>query len=309
MPLTRRRRWLRRGLLTFSILVGLYAGLVVGAAYLFLHTPRTPVTRTPKSLQLRFEEVRFASATDQLPLRGWFLPADGKARGVIVFCHGRQGNRASVLAHARYLHRAGFALFSFDFRASGDSGGDMTTIGWREVGDALGAIRYVRTRPDTQRLPVGLFGMSMGAAVVTQAAAVSPDVACVVADSAYASLDRAVDQRFRGVFGPGSEVLSVPVQWVGEQMMGVRAVSVSPLAAIPKIAPRPVFLIHGTADTLIRPNDSRELYAAAGNPKQLWLVPGAAHVQSYHIARDEYQRRVTSFFRQSLSVRQIGPRK
>jgi fermentation-respiration switch protein FrsA (DUF1100 family) len=297
---TRRKRWLRRGLILFSALIGLYAGLIVSVAYLSLHPPHNPVRNTPREEGLRYEEVRFSSAApDALSLRGWYLPAEKKPRGLILFCHGRQGSRASVLAHAAYLHRAGFAVFSFDFRAYGDADG-MSTIGWREVGDALGAVKYLRSRPDTRGLPLGVFGLSMGAAVAIQATAASPEIRCVVADSSYASLDHAVDQRFRGLLGPSGVVLSAPVQWVGEQMMGTTAAAVSPLAAIPHVAPRPVLLIHGTADALIRADDSRELYKAAGEPKELWLVPGAAHVRSHRVARAEYERRVTAFFKRQL---------
>lgn len=297
---TRKRRWVRRIAGGAGAAVGLYTFLTVGAAYFFLHPPRTAVANTPASLKLRFEEVRFPSATDGLTLRGWYLPAEGKPKGLILFCHGRQGNRSSVLTHAGYLHKAGFALFSFDFRACGDSDGSMSTIGWREVGDARGAVSYLQSRGDTRRLPLGVFGASMGAAVALQLAAKTPEIRCVVADSPYATLDRAVDQRFRGIFPSGSSALSVPIQFVGEQMMGCATSTVSPLAEIPKIGPRPVFLIHGLADRNIRSEDSRLLYAAATGPKELWLVPGAAHVGSYKTAPDEYRTRVASFFENRL---------
>ncbi len=297
---TRKRRWARRIAGGAGAAVGLYTFLTVGAAYVFLHPPRTAVAETPASLKLPFEEVRFPSASDGLTLRGWYLPAAGKHKGLILFCHGRQGNRASVLTHAGYLHKAGYALFSFDFRACGDSDGSMSTIGWREVGDAQGAVTYLQTRRDTRDLPLGIFGASMGAAVAIQLAAKTPEIRCVVADSPYATLDRAVDQRFRGVFPTGSSALSVPIQFVGEQMMGCATSTVSPLAEIPKIGSRPIFLIHGLADQNIRADDSRLLYAAAVGPKELWLVPGAAHVGSYETAPAEYQQHVNHFFEKSL---------
>jgi alpha-beta hydrolase superfamily lysophospholipase len=294
------RRVVRRLAGGASVAAGLYGLLTVSAAYVFLHPPRTAVASSPASLNLQFEEVRFPSATDGLELRGWYLPATGKPKGLILFCHGRQGNRSGVLTHARYLHKAGYALFSFDFRACGDSDGSMSTIGWREVGDAQGAVSYLRARSDTGKLPLGIFGASMGAAVAIQLAAKTPDIQCVVADSPYATLDRAVDQRFRGVFPNGSAALSTPIQFVGEQMMGCATSTVSPLAEIPKIGRRPVFLIHGLADQLIRAEDSQLLFDAAKGPKELWLVPGARHVGAYKTARHEYQKRVTRFFEANL---------
>jgi fermentation-respiration switch protein FrsA (DUF1100 family) len=290
------RRWHRRVIGGASAAIGLYSLMTVTAAYVFLHPPRTAIAATPASLKLPFEEVKFASATDGLKLNGWYLPAAGKPRGLILFCHGRQGNRASVLPHAAYLHKAGFALFSFDFRACGDSDGDMTTIGWREVSDAQGAVTYLQSRADTKHLPLGIFGASMGASVAIQLAAKTPEIQCVVADSPYATLDRAVDQRFRGVIPTGSSALSIPIQFVGEQMMGCATTTVSPLAALPKLGTRPIFLIHGLEDKNIRSDDSRLLYKAAEGPKELWLVPGAPHVGSYKTSPEEYRQRVTHFF-------------
>src|SRR5688572_4766858 len=87
----RMQRTARRVICGASVVAGLYSLLTVSAAYVFLHPPRTAVASTPASLKLEFEEVRFPSATDGLDLRGWYLPASGKPRGLILFCHGRQG--------------------------------------------------------------------------------------------------------------------------------------------------------------------------------------------------------------------------
>jgi fermentation-respiration switch protein FrsA (DUF1100 family) len=176
----------------------------------------------------------------------------------------------------------------------------MSTIGWREVGDAQGAVTYLQSRPDTRHLPLGIFGASMGAAVAIQLAAKTPEIRCVIADSPYATLDRAVDQRFRGVFPNGSVALSVPIQFVGERMMGCETATVSPLAQMPKFGERPIFFIHGLEDKNIRAEDSRLLFDAAKGPKELWLVPGAQHVGAYKTARREYQKRVTRFFDTNL---------
>ena len=45
----------------------------------------------------------------------------------------------------------------------------------------------------------------------------------------------------------------------------------------PAVAPRPMLLIHGTADDVLSPQCSRQIYAAAGEPKEIKLYPGAGH--------------------------------
>jgi hypothetical protein len=71
--------------------------------------------------------------------------------------------------------------------------------------------------------------------------------------------------------------------------------------AIGKLAPRPLLMIHGGADTYINPDMAQTLYERAGQPKELWLVDGAKHNQALQVAGDEYHRRVLGFFRKHLA--------
>jgi pimeloyl-ACP methyl ester carboxylesterase len=45
----------------------------------------------------------------------------------------------------------------------------------------------------------------------------------------------------------------------------------------PAVAPRPMLLIHGTNDNVLPDRCSRQVYAAAGEPKEIKLYPGAGH--------------------------------
>lgn len=295
-----KRRVRRNVCVSLGLLPVGYCGFTALIAYTFLHPVRMAIQKTPEAEGLKYEAVSFRSDTDNLKINGWLIPAGGKPRGVIVLCHGRQGTRASMLGYVPWLHRAGYSLLTFDFRASGESEGDTSTIGLNEVRDALGAIAYVKSRPELRGLPLGIFGHSMGGAVAIQAAAKSPEVRAVVADSPFASLDRAVSHRFRSVFGSSGPLVSEPVRFFGERMGGFDTTSVSPLAAVSKIAPRPLFLIHGTRDAVTSMEDSKMLYEAASGPKDLWLVEGAWHVGAREVAKKEYERRVLSFFRAGL---------
>ena len=51
-------------------------------------------------------------------LRGWFIPGKRGAGGVLLM-HGIRANRLAMLDRARFLHRAGYSLFLFDFQAHG----------------------------------------------------------------------------------------------------------------------------------------------------------------------------------------------
>jgi uncharacterized protein len=84
---------------------------------------------------------------------------------------------------------------------------------------------------------VALIGHSFGGAVVINAGTLSPLVATVVA--------------------------------VSSQLAGAHVVG--------ELAPKPLLLIHGTADTILSDDCSRMLYERAGEPKMLKLFDGADH--------------------------------
>lgn len=300
MTTLRPRRWLKRVVLYAAIGIGVWWAVCGLIAYGFVHPSRFAVRQMPSDAGMRFESVSFPSRTDGLTLRGWWVPAP-RPRGVLALFHGYPGNRGDLVSHADFLHRAGYSLLLFDFRALGESDGALSTIGYREVDDAEAALDYLQSRPDTKGLTLGILGTSMGAAVALQTAAKRPEVRAVVADSSYASLDRAIDQRFRAFMGNAGPFLSVPVQWYGEELIGAASSSVSPLEAVTKLADRPVFFIHGASDITILPEDSRILYARKPGIKTLWVIEGARHIRGHTIARREYEQRVLSFLRTSLN--------
>jgi uncharacterized protein len=98
---------------------------------------------------------------------------------------------------------------------------------------------------------------------------------------------------------PGA-VLTAPVAAVVARRTGARLSDFQPLAAVPRIAPRPLLLIHGDDDTAVPPSHARRLYDAAGEPRELWTVPGAGHVGAYFADREQYLVRVVGFFERSL---------
>lgn len=71
------------------------------------------------------------------------------------------------------------------------------------------------------------------------------------------------------------------------------------LTYIREIAPRPVLLIHG--EKAHSRYFSETAYAAAAEPKELIIIPGASHVDLYDRLDVIPFDRLTQFFRQALS--------
>jgi fermentation-respiration switch protein FrsA (DUF1100 family) len=293
-------RWLRRILFWAAAPAVGYALVGAWLAWMFLHPPRQRGQGSPADYDLAYEPVTL-TAPDGVKLAAWYVPCAGARAGVVV-CHGYGASRRYLTDLLPFLHRAGFAVVSFDFRAMGESGGRFCSFGEYEKEDVRTAVRYLRGRAGLGPGRVGALGLSMGGAAAIMAAVEDFDIGAVVADSAFARLDEMVPQRFTRL-GHAGPALACCTQWWGERLAGFSVGTVSPAAAAAKLSPRPLLLIHGEADTHTSAAQSRELYAAAREPKELWIVPGAEHAACYDTARAEYERRVTHLFREALLPR------
>lgn len=306
-----RRRFLLWG--TIAALVAMIGGVVGVALYVgwqLTHPARKPLTGTPADWGLAYEAVTFPSVGDEAPLllHGWYLAAQANGAkpkpGVIVFAHGYRQNRLQedvpALALARDLVRAGYDVLLFDFRNSGQSPGQVTTVGILEQRDLLGAVQYARQRrPDAR---VGLLGFSMGAATAIQAAAASLDVAAVVADSPFADLEAYLEENLSVWSGLPHYPFTPLILSLIPPLIGADPAAMSPVRAVAAFAGRPLLLIHGTADAKIPLEDSRAIaqQARAHAAVELWTVEGADHVKAYAHNPAAYTKKVLAFFDQHL---------
>lgn len=283
---------------------GIGALLPTGLAWAFLHPPRRLHHVNPRAaFGAPYERIRL-TAEDGIALSAWYVPVPPEqvVRGMVVVCHGYSGNRATMLPYVKFLRDAGYATFLFDFRAHGWSGGQMTTFGCRESLDLRAALDWAFFHPELRELPLVVLGESMGASVALLVAGEEPRIRAVVADSPYARFDSAVEGRLRLTFGPLVGTAITPsARRAGEKLLGVNCTDIAPVEAITRIAPRPVFLIHGSEDRLITPENSRHILEAAPGNAERWVVEGAEHVRSVHVAGEEYGKRVLAFLERALA--------
>ena len=175
---------------------------------------------TPASFQLPFEDVAFRSA-DGVDLKGWWVPAP-QPRGTVVLVHGLNRSRIEMVKKVPFLSQAGWNALLFDLRHHGASGGEASTFGDRERLDVQAAKAYAASRSSG---PIVLWGISLGGAAATLAAAEDPSVAGLVCDSTYRSLRDTVRhhltlfRRFRWWLRivPSWPVASEVVWWMGRR--------------------------------------------------------------------------------------------
>jgi fermentation-respiration switch protein FrsA (DUF1100 family) len=256
------------------------------------------------------EEVSFSSAADAIRISGWFFRAADATpespRAVVVLCHGIWTGRRECLPLALRFQAAGYNVLTFDFRAHGLSDGRFTSVGHHETNDVLGAIEYVRNRPEVDRARIGVVGFSMGAAASIQAAARTNDIAALVADSAYATFLDAARYSFRLVTRvPQFPIAPMAMRWA-KWLVDVDASQLRPVDVVGRVAPRPLLIAHGELDEIVPVQHAYSLFRAAGEPKELWIEPKAHHVGARDIDTDGYFVRVKRFFDDALSVVDSG---
>jgi uncharacterized protein len=125
-------------------------------------------------------------AADGVELRGWkVVPPAPNGDWVLLF-HGVSDNRTGDLGHAEFLLRHGYSVVMMDSRAHGKSGGDMATYGWKERVDTVAITDALYASEKVGHLYA--HGVSMGAAIALQSAAVELRIAAVSAEDPFASL-------------------------------------------------------------------------------------------------------------------------
>jgi pimeloyl-ACP methyl ester carboxylesterase len=276
------------------------------------------------------EDVSFETV-DGVRLVGTLGPApdDNPGAPIVVFCHEFTATRHSAVRYAWFLREAGFRVFTFDFRAHGDSGcpqgyapRQWATQG--EIFDLRSALRWLRGREENRSpdsignavkgpgpvfSPVALFGISRGAVVALSVAETEASAVAVVSDGAFSTIDTldAYITRWAPIFVPRPALRITPkavfhfYRWLAfklsQHRLSVRFVDVT--RALKRLR-LPVLFIHGGKDSYLGTDQAQMLCDLVDADKEMWVVPDADHNEAVEVAPDEYSRRIVQFLRRAL---------
>lgn len=279
-------RRLLLGVLAFAVLQLVVYPFVT--AYVVTHAATATVPEPDPDLA--YEEVSFTT-DDGLRLEGWYLPSRNDA-AVIVY-PGREGRQE----YARLLAEHGYGALLFDRRGEGDSEGDPNLLGWGGVPDLTAAVDFLQARPDVDPERIGGIGLSVGGELLLEAAASDDGLRAVVSEGAGARSHREFAERTDGN----------PLEWVvygvltgSTRVFGNEPVPPNLADLVDDIAPRATFFLYGEDGQPQEIDLNPTYHDAAGEPTDLWEVPGSGHIDGLDAQPEEYERRVIGFLDRAL---------
>lgn len=244
----------------------LFIPLLGGCSDLFFF-PQRELLLSPAEIGLSFQELRIEDHAEPA-LHGWYLPAATRRCATLLFLHGNAENISTHLGSVYWLPANGVEVYLFDYRGYGRSEGEADLGG--AFADVQRMADFVAARSAPPRV---IFGQSLGAALAIRVAA-EPEIkhgyARLIAESPFAS--------YRDIAREKGTPWSImrPLAWLLTRTIRD---DLSPQLAVPGVSPMPITLIHGDADTVVPIHHSKRLFSAALQPKELWVVEGAEHLQ------------------------------
>jgi uncharacterized protein len=221
---------------------------------------------------------------DGLPIVGQFVSPDiNSAYPMVCLCHGVPAggtpdpNDGGYPALTEKICREGYAAYFFNFRGTGESGGNLDILGWTR--DLKSILDYLSEKPSVDKSRLFLCGFSAGAAVSIYVAAhddrVSGVAVCACPADFFLFMEagpQSVLERFRKI--GAIEDPSFPPS-IEEWFHGFN--EVTPINHVDKISPRALLIVHGDNDETVPLSHARKLMGKAGEPKKLVIIAGAGH--------------------------------
>jgi fermentation-respiration switch protein FrsA (DUF1100 family) len=275
------------------VLVALFAVLaLLGVGEVLSQPTHRKVGLPPQDLHA--EQVRMPLSSTEF-VSGWFVPGT-PLRGAVLLLHGVRSDRLQMVERARLLHGAGYSVLLIDLPGHGESSGERITFGVREADGVAAALAYLRHRAPRDR--IGVIGVSLGAAALVLSHPTPPPDA-VVLESMYPTIREAVKDRLAIRLGPFGSMLTPLLLWQLPVRLGINERQLRPIDAVPALG-APVLIASGRNDLHTTWGETERIFAAAAQPKDLWRVDGAAHVDLHSYAPAEYEHHVLGFLAKYL---------
>ena len=276
---------MKKILLTLPLLFALFLYLI--GTYL-THPNQVTIGKAPKMLgKVRSVSIPSKSGTT---LSGWHLPAK-QGKGGVLLLHGVRSNRLQMINRAKFLHEEGYDILLVDLQAHGESHGSHITFGHLESLDAEAAYDYLEDRVCNPSIAV--IGVSLGGASALLGK-VKENATVLILESVYPSIEDAINDRLHIYLGSIGSYFAPLLTFQLKPRLGITVNDLKPIEQIGK-AKGAVMIIAGAEDRHTTLEESKQLFKKAPEPKELWVIEGAKHINFDTFKKEEYQERILDF--------------
>lgn len=276
---------------TISVITGI-------KGYKITHPKKIDIPTFSSNIAPDYKNVSFFDINKSIALKGWLFDVKSSDK-TIILAHSYGKNRLQfdmkTLDMIKGFLDKNYNVLAFDFRNSGQSGGSITSYGFFEKDDLLGAVKFVKSQGSKH---IVLMGFSEGAAASILALE-SKDVDAVIADSSYSNLSDYINSNLSSWSGLTAFPFNKTIPVSLKMYTGIDPSKVSPINAVNKIAPKPILFIHSKNDSVIPSSNSSDMYkiysSFPSNNSMLWLTDCNIHMGSFTSFPQEYMNKVFEF--------------
>jgi alpha-beta hydrolase superfamily lysophospholipase len=215
--------------------------------------------------------------------------------GTVIMFHGHGGNKAGMINEAEAFHKLGYHIVMVDFRAHGNSSGEVCTIGYDEAKDVKAAYDFVSDKGNNNII---FYGISLGAAAEMKAVKdyrLHPSK--MILEMPFGSLSEAVKGRCRVMHVPAQPTAALLTFWGGVEQ-GFWAFDHNP-EDYAKAIDCAVLLQWGEKDVRVTKNETETIFRNLRSAKkQLVTYAGSGHQSLCSNEKEKWINTVSSFLRQ-----------
>jgi hypothetical protein len=278
-----RFKWAFAGISAMIVIV--YAS---GCAYMwanqkyYIFMPQRELSQTPADHDLKFEDIYLPVSSENggriERMHCWWIPADQPSNRYLIYLHGSAFNIGANISHALRFKNLGFSVLLISYRGYGRSEGNFPTE-VQVYADAETAWDYLVYHKGISPGNIYIYGHSLGGAVAINLAIARPEAGGLIVEAAFTSIADMGRQHKLYRF--------LPIELITHQ----RFDSINKINRLKM----PVLILHGTEDSVVPYEMSRQLYEKAPAPKRIKLILGGGHNNSARVGGAEYLNTVKEF--------------
>ena len=226
----------------------------------------------PRPVNTAVPSVPYESIMIDSSLECWRIEAP-QSQGTVILFHGYASKKSSLLERAYAFLQMNYSVMLVDFKGSGGSVGNSTSIGFHEAEEVRSCFEFVQQQGEKN---IYLFGVSMGAAAILKSLhdyALQPSG--VVLECPFGSLYKTTCSRFRNMHAPVFPFAPLLVFWGGVQH-NYWAFGYNPATYAEKVT-CPVLLFFGEKDDRVTQEETDAIFQNLHGKKQLVTYPKAGH--------------------------------